>query len=359
MHGLQLELGWVKIGMKKVLHVLSSRSYSGAEHVVISIIRNMPNDIESVYASPDGSIRDRLEAEGIRFFPLRKVCVSEIRRVVRLISPDVIHAHDYRASVVCSLSGVSVPVISHLHNNPPWLKTYHPFSFLYLLASMRFKKVLGVSNAIFDEYVFGHLIAQKSMVISNPIDVENIVERARIGEKSSRSYDIVFIGRLSPEKNPLRFLELMAKVVAQYPHVAIAMIGEGPLKAKCQVAILERNLSRNVELLGFVHNPMGILANSKVLCMTSDWEGFGLVAAEALALGIPVVATAVGGLSEIINPTCGCLTSDATEYVNEVLRLLCDDDYWNCKSDKARGRALQLHNVDKYTKQLYELYRQL
>ncbi|WP_461206051.1 glycosyltransferase [Clostridium sp. DL1XJH146] len=340
----------------KILHILNTSSFSGAENVAITIINNMNSDYECAYASYDGSIREELDKNNIQFFSLNSMSIFEIRRICRLFKPDVIHAHDYTASIISALSGVKVSIISHLHNNSPWIKTYHPYSFVYLLSALRYKKILGVSDSIFKEYVFGKNIVKKSVVISNPINIQTILEKAKQAKNVNAKYDVVFLGRLATQKNPLRFIELIKKISVEYPRIRVAMIGDGNLKEDCINKISNLDLSYTVDILGFLSNPYGILANSKILCMTSNWEGFGLVAVEALSLGIPVVATPVGGLPGIVDQNCGVLTNDDHLYISEVIKLLENRDYRTQKSKMGIKKAEMLNNIKSYIENLCKIY---
>ena len=82
------------------------------------------------------------------------------------------------------------------------------------------------------------------------------------------------------------------------------------------------NLQNVIKIKGFMENPYGILNASKILCMPSVWEGYGLVAVEALALGIPVVSTGVGGLPGIINNSCGKICNITDEFISIIVELI-------------------------------------
>ena len=86
----------------KVLHILNSNKYSGAENVVITIIKNMPQNFECCYLSCSGPIEKTLLENGIRFKLVDKLSINAIKRVVKEFSPDIIHAHDFKASVLAS-----------------------------------------------------------------------------------------------------------------------------------------------------------------------------------------------------------------------------------------------------------------
>lgn len=343
--------------MKTVLHILNTGSYSGAENVAITIIRAMKSlksDYRLVYVSPDGPIRDRLKSEGVEFEPIEKVSRREIRRVVKKYRPEVIHAHDFTASVVSAFATLRTPVISHIHNNAPWLGRICPKSLIYGLSCVRYRKILGVSPSVFDEFVFARLIKGKAEVVGNPIDVSRIREAARTAEISD-CYDVVYLGRLSEAKNPLMFVDVIAEL-SKKMKVSAAMIGDGELRGRVEERITLLGLADSIRLVGFIDNPHGILAASRVLCMTSSWEGYGLVAAEALALGKPVVATPVGGVPTIITGKEGRLCESVTEFADAIGSLLTDDGEYTAASNLALERASEIDNLGEYTEKIHRFY---
>jgi glycosyltransferase involved in cell wall biosynthesis len=343
---------------KTVLHILNTGSYSGAENVVLTLI-NAINSKDSgyrfIYVSLEGSIKDILDSNGIEYEVIDKLTISEIRRVVNKYHPDIIHAHDFTAGIICGASLIKIPIICHLHNNKPWIKQVSFFSIVFLLSCFRYKEILMVSDAIFNEFVFKKFVKNKCSIISNPINISQIKEKALL-ENGYNQYNVIFIGRLSEAKNPIRFINIIEKLVNRYPDLRAAMIGDGELKDQCIVMIKNKNLTKNIEMLGFLYNPYSLLAKSKIICMTSLWEGFGLVAVEALALGIPVISTPVGGLTQIVDMDCGFFYTADNEACDEITKLLTDNDYYMRKSENAIIRANQLNNLDIYISTILSVY---
>lgn len=342
--------------MRTVLHLLNTSTYSGAENVAITIIRAMSaryTDCRLIYVSPDGPIRERLDLEGVVFEPIKAISVKEIRRVVKKYKPDVIHAHDFTASIVSAVATLRTPVISHIHNNVPWLKRLGMKSVLYGVSCMRYRRILGVSPSVFDEFVFGGLIKKKSRVIGNPIDL-SVTRGAAERAKNKDGYDVVFLGRLTEQKNPFLFLDIMAEL-SKKMKVNAAMIGDGELKDAVVEKISALGLTDTVKLLGFMDNPHGILGASRILCMTSTWEGYGLVAAEALALGKPVVATRVGGIPTILGEI-GYLCDGKDEICDRLFELLSDEEFYREASRLALERAKELDNLSGYIDGLNRIY---
>ena len=338
----------------KIIHILNSNSYSGAENVVITIINKMKSKHDIIYVSPEGSIRQYLEKNDIRYEPIKKISVKEIKRIIRKYKPDIIHAHDFTASITSSICGKNVKIISHLHSNPTWIKSINLKSILYLISTIKYNKILLVSKSILNEYIFKKYIQKKSLIVGNPIDINKIIEQAN-SKEIDEYYDLAFMGRLTELKNPEKFIEIV-NILKRKLNIKAVMIGTGPMKEKYIDLIKKYNLTNTIVLKGFMENPYNILKNCKILCMTSRYEGYGLVAVEALALGKPVVASKVGGLPDIIDEKCGKLSNNIEEMITEIEKLLINTNYYKNKSKYAIIRANEINNIDKYIKNLNEIY---
>lgn len=344
--------------MKKILHLLNSGSFSGAENVALTIIKNTNSkEYISYYASLDGSIREVMEENNVNFISFESMSIKKIKKVIEQIKPDIIHAHDFTASIVASFATIKIPIISHIHHNVPWLKKIGVNSFVFLFSSFRAKKVLGVSPSIINEYVFSKLIEKKFVNVENPIDRKKILRKSKALSPINAQYDLAFIGRLSEPKDPVSFIKIVKEVKMYIPNISVAMLGDGQLKEECINIINDLGLNSNIDMLGFLSNPYTVLNNSKVLCMTSKWEGYGLVAAESLVLGKPVLAHPVGGLPTIINKSCGLLTNSKTDYVEEIVRLLKNEDYYNNKVKGAIQRSEELDNLQRYMNVIEKNYK--
>lgn len=344
----------------RVLHVLNSNSYSGAENVAITIIQASKKSITSAYTSPYGPIKKELDSLDILYIPMNssRITVKSLKKAVKEFIPDIIHAHDFTAGVISSLCCFNIPVINHLHNNSLWLQRPCLKSFIFLFSCLRYKKILTVSDSVMDEFIFSRFVKQKSITIGNPIDVNKIREKADV-EVNVNSSDIVFLGRLSPQKNPLFFLDLITEIIKQKTDIKVSMIGDGELKEQVEKKIKENGLLDSVHLLGFQENPYVFLKASKVLCMPSLWEGYGLAAVEALALGKPVVASPVGGLKNIISNSCGMLCTTKEEFIKEIIKLISDESYYAAKSAGALKQTQKFETLDMYMEKIKQIYTEV
>lgn len=340
---------------KTVMHILNTKDFSGAENVAITIIRIMKDEMDGIYVSLDGPIREYLDEQRIRYYPVNKLSVQTLRKAIFDINPDIIHAHDFTAGIISVLTGVHIPIVNHIHNNSPWIKHYNIRSSIYALSCYKYKKILTVSESVMNEYVFGHRFKYKTEVVGNPID---IIKIRKLAGSTATKYDVAFLGRLSPQKNPYLFLEIIGELRKRLPGISVIMIGDGELRTDVEKKIIDAGLKDNITLVGFQKNPYIYLNQAKILCMPSSWEGYGLAAVEALALGKPVVCSNAGGLPNIVNESCGVVCEKKEEYRDAIWGLLVDNVY-NQKSKNATKQSYKIADLEGYSKRLFRIYSEI
>jgi glycosyltransferase involved in cell wall biosynthesis len=111
---------------------------------------------------------------------------------------------------------------------------------------------------------------------------------------------IGFVGRLTAIKNPALFVEAARHVLDQVPDAHFILVGDGELRSQVERQIAELGLAARVHLVGWRRDMPAVYAALDVLALTSLNEGTPVTAIEALAAGVPVVATAVGGVADIV-----------------------------------------------------------
>lgn len=289
----------------KIMHLLNSNKYSGAENVVCQIMEMFRNDedMEMIYVSPYGPIEQSLKNRNILYHGLNNFTVNDIRGAIAEINPDVIHAHDVTASVMASVSAPkNIKLISHMHVNNSNMSKINMKSIIYRVFSKRFYHIFWVSNSSYENYIFKKALEKKSSVLVNVIDKEPILKKA-IEADIQTAYDIVFIGRMQFQKNPDKLLNVLKILKEKYnENFSAAIIGNGQLYKDVNNKIQKLELDRNVKMLGYVENPMGMLQKAKVMILTSRFEGTPMCALEAMALGTVIVSTPTDGMIDLIKP---------------------------------------------------------
>jgi len=342
----------------KVLHLLQSNRFSGAENVVCQIIKMLDNhpDIEMVYSSRDGQIREALAEKQIKFAPMTKLCAKELKRVIKEEKPDVIHAHDMRASFVAARVCGKIPLISHIHNNAVNSRGVSAKSILYWFAAKKAKHIFWVSKSSYEGYAFHKSFAKKSTVLYNVIDVDELYKKMQT-DTNEYDYDVVYVGRLGYPKNPKRMVEVLSSVVKKRPQTKAAVVGVGDSLEEIKEIAAQRGADKNIDFLGYKTNPLKIMYNAKLMIMTSIYEGTPMVALEALALGLPIVSTPVDGLKDlIVDEKNGLLVDDDGKMCEFIEKVLNDKAFADELSAYAKEQSVKLNDISKYRDTLLKVY---
>lgn len=344
----------------RIVHVLKSSIFSGAENVVIKIIKHLEAEFDFIYIASDGSIRKVLEENQVSHILLEQFDLKGVRAAVNKCDPDIIHAHDFSAAVVCSRLKGNFRLISHLHYNPHWTSRWNVKTLVYAACYPKIDRLLAVSEKSLQEMAFEKMYRSKAIVVGNPLDGDRIRKKAAIllPELEGKKCDLIFVGRFAEEKNPQRFIYLVADLYNNgWSDIRAWMLGEGELQQQCTRIIKELGLQNNIELMGFQKNPYPYIRKSRILCLTSRWEGFGLVAAEANILGVPVLSTDTAGCKEMFGDTAFEICRSDEEFLTKITLLkerYEEYRYWK-KITEVRGQ--QLDNIDSYMKKMADIYR--
>ena len=341
----------------KVLHVLNSRIYSGAEKVVCQIIKSFRGEIEMVYTSPESEIvAQMLSEQGVTYLPMKNMSVSELSRVIREQKPDLIHAHDMRAGFFSALCCGNIPLVSHVHNNAYDARGLSPKTVGYLLAGFKAKHILWVSQSSFDGYAFHKFFAKKSSVLYNIIDTQQISDKKE-SDPNTYDYDMIYVGRLTFQKDPQRLMRLCARLKEEKPDLKVAIVGTGELLEEAQALCESLSIQDNVHFLGFQSNPIKMVADSKAMILTSRWEGTPMCALEAMYLGTPVVSTPSDGMKDLLEDgVSGYLTDDDEQMARDLLKIFADLEHRAYLADNAKRKFDSINDTDAYKKAISDCY---
>lgn len=340
----------------KILHLLKSNSFSGAENVAITICKNLSDQYEGAYASPKGEISDWLEKDHITYYPMKKFSVKEFKRIINEFQPDIVHAHDFSASVMAAVCKERYKLISHLHNNPPWIRKKSLKTMVYQICKNRLDNILLVSEAIKKEAVFLNENDKCVQVIGNPIDDKEIQKKAFAF--SVEPIDLLFVGRMTEQKNPKLFIDIVENMDKKGQKIIATMVGNGDLYEECKSYMEKLHISDTIKCEGFLENPYPYMKAAKILLVTSKWEGYGLVAREAMVLGTPVIAMDVGGLHEIFENIPEALWQSEEDMKEKVYKLLTDEKAYAAYHKKISNFQKKMMTLKNYLKKLEDIYEE-
>ncbi|WP_050636071.1 glycosyltransferase [Candidatus Stoquefichus sp. SB1] len=342
---------------KRVLHVLRSNVYSGAENVVCQLINIFKQDYQMFYCSPVGKIEDTLKEKNINYIKLIKFNPLNLRKIVSHNSIDIIHAHDPGACVLASLTFNKKKIIAHVHGNHTNMKSLTLKSVLFLISSMKFDKIIWVSESSLKDYFFYKLIKNKSIILMNIISPEEIYYKSKLYQ--TERFDCIYLGRLSEEKNPIRAIRIIKDVVKEIPDYRMIFVGDGVLFNECKKYAESLRLENNITFVGYQNNPYPYLYQSDVLLMSSIYEGTPMSALEAMSLGKPIISTPTDGLTDLIklNET-GFYSNDDIEMSRFMKMLKKDRNYYLELSENTRKRFNDLNDLEKYKECMRQIYEE-
>jgi glycosyltransferase involved in cell wall biosynthesis len=265
--------------------------------------------------------------------------VRQLARLMRTCHVDILHSHQFRASLVASPLGrlCGVPVIVETpHIREHWRRGWLKSRFVVDRAVGRLVDYfIAVSESNGRYLIEGKgLPARKVVVIQNGCDLarcrwdrERAAElRARLGLTEADRV-IITVGRLEPQKGHGILLSAMPALLREFPHLHLVCLGEGTLQPELERQAAQLGVERAVRFVGFQPDVASWLGMADVMALASFYEGLPLVAIEALAAGRAVVATAVDGTPEVVRDGVTGLTvapGDATALAAAIGRLLRD-----------------------------------
>jgi glycosyltransferase involved in cell wall biosynthesis len=221
-----------------------------------------------------------------------------LRRLVQDRRPAVVHAHRYAsaAAAVVATRGQSVPIVLTEHTEAPWRD--RAACAVSRRVYQRVDHVVAVSSAIRDTLVGTYGVPAGRVDMLLPA----IADPAAAPPRASRASAAVagVVGRLVPEKGVDVFLRAAALVVAAIPAARFVVVGDGPLRAALEERAASLGLAGAVTFTGFRADAPQLIADLDVLAVPSRSDGSPLVVCEAMAAGVPVVASRVGGLPDLV-----------------------------------------------------------
>lgn len=292
--------------LNKILHIIPALGMGGAERVVVDICLGINRDeFESVVLSfvDGGYWKEILEKNQIRVIELQKKSKFDlknflmIKKIIKQEAPDIIHTHlggDLYGRLAARLLGYK-NIISTEHNVNPDEGFF--MNFLKKVTSAWVAKIIAVSEAVARDAAKRYSISkEKIAVIYNGISMENFIPKESVS--SSTEIQIGSAGRLTEQKGFVVLLNALAELKDFNFHCTIA--GEGIKRAELEAHIRSLGLSERVSLPGVRADMPQFLHSLDIFVLPSLWEGLGIAVLEAGASSLPVAASNVDGIREII-----------------------------------------------------------
>lgn len=300
----------------KVLFLITGLGVGGAERQVVDLtdrLAALGYDVTLAYFTGNAILRpksDRVKLIGLG--GNKGLCSSffaflRFLKLLKNVRPDLVHGHMFHANIICRVSRVFVKfpklICSSHSNNEGGRARMLAYRITQFLSDIN----TNVSNKAVQEFEMKKAVRRGSMAwVQNGIDLDryknNYSARTYVREKAGvgTSKVILAVGRMVEAKNYALLLSAFYKLVSSNPNLQLWIAGDGPQRPEIQRKINQLGLSNKVSLLGIRSDIPDLMSAADIFALSSLWEGFGLVVAEAMATECIVVATDCGGVAEVL-----------------------------------------------------------
>lgn len=308
-------------GQIKVLQFTNTTVRAGVEEHLLRLLHGLDRGIFKSYLVCPAILAEQFEADIPNDVPVARLSIEnplEVRGMLQLVKlmrcwrPDVVHSHMFRSSLVASpaafLCGIPA-IVETPHVREGWRRGWLKGSFAVDRFLGRFvTHYIAVSEANARYLVEEKRIpAKKVTVIRNGIDLTRF-DPARLRPQELRKTRgfgeddlvIVVMARLEPQKGHHILLEALTHVVPEFPRLRVVFVGDGTLRAELEQKSRSLGLERSVDFVGRQADPENWLAMADIAVLPSLYEGLPIAAIESLAMGTPMIATAVDGTPEVV-----------------------------------------------------------
>lgn len=347
----------------RILIITTRSCLGGAQSVVMNLANGLCSNNEVAVAAgvddgEDASLLWKLLSPSVhqhkikslvkKVSPLKDVKAAiEIRNIYDDFKPDVVHLHSSKASVLGRMVLPAKKIIYTVHGFDTIRIANRKFLPLERLLQYRCSAIVGVSY-----YDYHNLLSEKIKhnlsVIYNGLSITPTEEGQRDEIFSKEKKNILCIARVDPPKRHDIFIET-ARELPDYNFVWIGNLQE-----------MKESLPSNCHFVGNISNAGALCKYATLFVLPSDYEGLPMVIIEAMSQGLPIVASNVGGISEIVDSTNGYVVpNNPSSFAEKIRKCLENDSLYEEMSKASLERYKKTLTVDKMISQYYNIYSRI
>ena len=350
-----------------VVHVTLGLNMGGMEKLLVEFAKHTDRERflpRFVSLTDRGSLAAEIEANGAEVFTLdtppglRPGLVLRLARLFRRLGADIVHTHNTKPLIYASPAArlANVSALVHTRHGQRFGASARS-NLAFRLAALGADRIVSISADSARLSVREGIAPAKVCTILNGIDVSRFAYSGpNLGGAA------VMVGRQSPEKDVATLIRAADLVAKKRPGFRLEIAGDGAARAGSEALTRELGLEGCVRFLGEVREIPQLLARSRLFVLPSLTEGISLTLLEAMAIGLPIVATRVGGNPEVVDDgVTGWLVppGEPAQLAEKMLRLLDDDAETLRMGAAARARAIEVFDIRTMIAHYENLYLQL
>ncbi|MDN3667868.1 glycosyltransferase [Echinicola jeungdonensis] len=363
----------------RILHCIETISSGGVEQTRLTLAKGLDKDkyaLKIICTKAGGPIAEALEKEGVELIPIGSFKNpfewskhQKVRQVIRDFKPHIIHGAIFEGMSMAAIGGKlgKVPVVILEETSDPKRRSRKAIWLQRIWVKVA-DKVIGIAPTVVsflnDKVKVSH---EKLMLINNGVgEIKEVKENELSHLKASLGIcgnDIILgsIGRVYDQVK--RFSDILeAMKIINNPSLKFLLVGKGPDLENIKLKARELKLEDQLISVGFQEYTAPYYQLMDIFCLASANEGFGLVAAEAMMHHLPVVATRVGGLQNVVvdGETGFLVPPYSPKDLAEKIQILIDQPELRKKLGEAgHQRARQHYSAERYVREVEELYLEL
>ena len=371
--------------MKNILFFIESLSGGGAEKVLITLLNHLDYSkysISLLTLVDTGVLKKDVDFSKITYRTIIRQSNNPILKLWYKIKYKLIY-HYLPTNIVnrwiipqkridtyiAFTEGYCTKILAHTPKNKvawvhidlkalPWTINEHIYGNIEeeKAAYHKFDKVVCVSHSV-KEVMAQEYGLNNVSTIYNPIDTTSILRLSNEDSKIeiSNGFNIISIGRLTYQKGYDLLIPILSKFIKKGLDIHLYLLGEGSERNRLEQIIQEEKMSNHIHLLGYVKNPYPIMKQMDLFVCSSRSEGYSLVIAEALTLGLPVISMDCSGPNELLdNGKYGILCNNYDDLYQVLNSVITDKNYYLDLKEKAAKRKdfFDIHTTMKQIEQL-------
>ncbi|HEY1308835.1 MAG TPA: glycosyltransferase [Vicinamibacterales bacterium] len=357
------------------LHIDTARTWRGGQGQVMHTVMGLRalRHRTALVAHPEGELFRRMR-EGTDLIPLAPrneidlATAWRLSRVLKQLRPDVVHAHDPHA-VAMAATALSIVSLSP----SPLLVASRRIEFRIghnSFSRWKYDQVdcfIAISEAVRERLIADGIDREKTTVVHEGVDVERIAQLPAASVHSAfflptHAPIVGNIGALVAQKGQHHLIDAAAIVVRSIPDVRFVILGEGELRSSLEEQIKRKHLDRHVFLAGFRPDALELLKGFDLFVLSSLHEGLCTSLVDAMAASKAAVATAVGGVPEVLDDgVTGCLVAarDHDAMAARIVELLKNEPLRTEMGEAGLRRARQRFTVERMVTGTMAVYESL
>lgn len=363
----------------RLLHCIETISSGGVERIRLTFAKGLDfnrYELKIICTKAVGPIKDQLEGFGVEIVevgpfksPFEWGKYKKVLGVIRNFQPHIIHGAVFEGMSMASVGGLfgKVPVVILEETSFPSTRSKKAL-FLQRFCSIYADKVIGIAPSVVQFLKDKVKISSSKIVlINNGVEIPEICsdqEKFQIRKNLSIEKEDLVIGSVGRVHDSVKRFSDILKVIKllENPKIKFLLVGQGPDLDELKILSIELGIQDQFIPVGFREKPDSYYQIMDVFCLPSAQEGFGLVAAEAMLHRLPIVATRVGGLQDIVvDQETGFLVPPfSPNQIADKLKILIEDpELRKSLGEKGYHRAMEHYTAERYCKEVEDLYLEL